>query len=458
MASGAPEENEIERRSRKKPSRSARAAIGNLATKLIVFALALVANLVVDRALGPHDRGLFAFLLLVGNFLLPVLTFGFGGAVVYFITSGQREAKDVTVTVLTMGCLMGIASAGITFGLWRLGWLGDTGSQLPWVPLAAILFLAPFQGIRLMAGRVLFGQSRFGTNNWLNLARAGVHPVLLLTLVVVVDLGLWGAVLATIIVTVALTLASVAVLMPERPRLRFDVGFVGEALRYGIKMWVGDLATRVNLRLDQMILGLVAPASALGNYSVAMRLSELLWVFPDAVNPVFFNRLAGADTDEQRMALTGRIHRIGLLGMMVLAVGAGVGGWFVIPWFFGEQFGTAHVIFALLMPGTVIMYTPKVLTKYFAAVARPDLAGRLGLWSGLTGALLYVGLIPLLGSYGGAVATSLSYGFMALFSVRAYRSLVGPTKHSLVGYRGSDLQWLADQLGGRLRRRRSSTD
>lgn len=429
-----------------KRARSMVSAAGNLATKVLIYPLALAASVVVDRTLGPHDRGLFSFLLLVGNFVLPLLTFGFGGATIYFVSSGKYRTRDVTLTVILVGFLQGLLSALVTYGLWRMSWLGETGAQTPAFELMCILALVPLQGMQLMGSRILFGESRFGASNLLSIARAALTPLLLLVFVVGLGMGLSGAIVATVIITVGVTAATLATLSPHRMAFRLDYGFLREASAYGWRMWIGDVATRANLRLDQVLLGVFASPAALGNYAVAVSLSEILWIGADSVSPVLFNRLAQARDDSQRIELMGRIHRLGFAAMCVVAVVAGVGGWWVIPWAFGERFEEAALLFELLLPGTVILITAKLLTKYFAAVARPELSGRLGVISGVVAAVAYAMFVPLATTMGAAIASSLSYAVMSAVAFVMYRRLISPERGRLFRIEAADGRWLRMQL------------
>lgn len=429
-----------------KRPRSAVAAASNLLTKFVVFPLAFLGSVLVDRRLGAHDRGLYTFVLLLGGFVLPLLTFGFGGAVIYHVSSGKYRAEDVSFTSVVVGLTQGMLSSVVFLSLWLLGLLGKTGAETTWTELLPMLLLAPLQGAQLMATRVLFGESRFGTSNLLDIARAAGSPLLLVVFVVVLKKALWGAVLATIVLELVMTTATLLTLRPSRLRWRFEREFFRESMRYGYKMWIGDVATRANLRLDQMLLGVFAPSAALGNYAVAVRMSEFLWMGADAVAPVLFNRLAAAPDDDTRVAMVGRVHRLGFLTMVGLALGAGVVGWFAIPFAFGKPYASARILFELLLPGTVLLYTAKVLTKYFAAIARPELSGRLGLVSGVAGALVYLALIPFGGTYGAAVASSLSYTFMSAYSLLLYRRDIAPRRSQLIGMRLEDFAWLKGQL------------
>lgn len=437
--------------SEKKP-RSSVAAAGNLVTKVVVFPLAFLAGVLVDRRLGAHDRGLFTFVLLLGGFVLPLLTFGFGGAVIYFVSSGKYRAEAISFTSLVVGAAQGLLSSLLFWVLWRLGLLGQTGAETTWRELLPMLLLAPLQGAQLMGTRVLFGESRFGISNVLNVARAAASPLLLVAFVVVAKMELWGAVLSTTVLEVGMTLGTVLTLHPLRMVYRFDTQFFVESMRYGIKMWIGDVATRANLRLDQMLLGVFAPSAALGNYSVAVRMSEFLWMGADSVAPVLFNRLAAAPDDEARVSLIGRVHRLGFAAMVALALGCGVVGYFAIPFAFGKPYAAAGVLFELLLPGTVLLYTAKVLTKHFAAVAKPEVLGRLGVLSGLVGALSYFALIPVGATYGAAIGSSLSYAFMSGYALYLYRRDIAPRSADLFGIRRDDLTWLKGQLSRRARR------
>lgn len=439
----------------KPKGRSARAAVGNLVTKVVVYPLAFVASVLVDRTLGARDRGLFAFLLLVGNFVLPLLTFGLGGSVTYFISAGKWRTEDVALTTLLVGFFQGALSAGITYILWYLGLLGATGADTAWRDLLPILVIAPLQGVQLMAGRILFGEARFGASNWLNIARAALSPLLLFGLVVLGRMGLWGAVCATIVVNVLMTIGWVLAVARSGIKLTIHRPFFTEGLSYGLKLWIGDVATRANLRLDQFLLGIFAPAAALGNYSVAIRISEFIWIGVDSVTPVLFNRLAGTKEERERIALTAQVHRTGMLAMVAVAMPAGVVGYVGIPWMFGEEFRHAAVLFELMLPGTVAMFTAKVLAKYFAASARPDLAGRLGLLSGVAGAMLYFALIPLGATYGAAIASTLAYVGMSGAALLFYKRTIAPEPGRLFAFERGDLSWAWDQLAGRLRRRRA---
>ena len=70
---------------------------------------------------------------------------------------------------------------------------------------------------------------------------------------------------------------------------------LGRAVRFGLQSWGANLLQQVNYRLDVLILGGFASAAAVGVYSVALTLTSVAWILPQALQTVLFPRAAGLD-------------------------------------------------------------------------------------------------------------------------------------------------------------------
>src|SRR3954452_25512736 len=75
---------------------AARSSMWTLLTRLVTMPLGFLTSALVARALGPELKGSYAFLLLLGAFVSPCLSLGFGGSIVYFISSARYRLRDVT--------------------------------------------------------------------------------------------------------------------------------------------------------------------------------------------------------------------------------------------------------------------------------------------------------------------------------------------------------------------------
>jgi O-antigen/teichoic acid export membrane protein len=416
-----------------------------------MYPLSIVVGILVARSLGPHDRGLYAFLGLMGSLVLPLLSFGFGGGVIYLVSSGKWKCEQIASTVLAVGIAQGLFDAAVVGGLRMLGWLGKTGAELPPGLLAIVLAILPAQGASLMLTRLLLGAGCYATLNVLSLAMAAGLPLLLAALVLVAGFGLPGAVAAYAATNVLSTVALVVLVWRRfHPSTKLEPVFFREASAYGAKVWLGDVAARANLRFDQFVLGAFATASSLGRYSIAVGLTELLWLGPDSLGPVLFNRLAGSKGTEERAALTEQIHRALIFLVIVLAAGLGLVAPWLVPLVYGSPFAEAVGPLLWLLPGSVLMVTTKVLTKFFGAAGRPGQSSLLQGVGAVASLVAYLTLIPPFGIVGAAVASSIGYAAAAVWAIFAYRNAVVPHRTGLFAFGSADWVWSRQQLAGAL--------
>ena len=180
---------------------------------------------------------------------------GFGNAVVYLISSQQYEPREALVSSVLVGAAHGAFSAVLFWGLWEFGLLGGISSAVPQTLAYVTLLSAPVYSASLVASRFLIGDSRFRVESVFGVIVALTQASLSVLFVCVLGFELAGAVAANVIVIV---IQAVMLLMyfrkRYRPVYRLNIPFIAAGYSYGVKTWVGDLANRANLRLDQVFL------------------------------------------------------------------------------------------------------------------------------------------------------------------------------------------------------------
>lgn len=434
---------------------AARSTAGVFVTKLLVFPITLVSGIWVAERLGPAGRGEYAFLILPGSVILPLLSFGFGASIVYFVSSQRFSPQRVFMTCLTAGLLQGLASALIVGALWASNFLGATAGQTSARLMLPVLAILPLQGANLMLTRLIVGNSQFALHNAFTLATAGLNSTLMLALVVAADLRVPGAVAAVVSMNVIMGAVLVVVLwMKIRPEWRWDSAFARRAGHYGLRAWPTDVATRANARFDQLILAVVAPNStSLGLYSMAVLLTELLWMLPDSLGFVLINKISAERRPAERIRMTDRVHRVMLLVMAVAAGFLAVISPWLIPFVLGESYAGSVPAVLILLPGTVAMISAKVATKFFAGSGMPGRSSVITVAGAIVGVGLCLLLIPTLGVVGAALASSLGYLAMAAAALWVYWRSISPTKPHLFLCRSDDLWWFYEQIAGVLFRR-----
>lgn len=426
---------------------AARSSMWTLVTRVSTMPIGLLTSALMFRYLGKEDMGNYAYLVLLGALVLPCLSLGFGGSIVYFISSKRYRIGDVVVSCLTFGLLQGLANTLILWPLWKYNLLGLTAAAMPSAPMILTLVSLPLQGANLMLQRAVLGNSWFAISNWLVFATNILGSLLLLGFVIVGNGGLLGAAIATLCMNGLVFALTLAVIVRYEPiSWSLNQPFFREGLSYGLRIWMGDLAVRANLRLDQLVISWFYEPGLLGIYSVAVKVSELLWLLPDSLAYVLFNKIAAEKDQERRVALTERVHR----GLIIIMIAAGVVLALTRTWAIRLLGGSSYLDAAqpllMLIPGTIAMTTTKVITKYVSGSGRPGASSSITAIGTALSAILYLSMIPAFGIWGAAAASSLGYLFMAVVAVIVYRRLIAPTPSHLFRFRLDDLRFLVRQL------------
>jgi O-antigen/teichoic acid export membrane protein len=177
---------------------------------------------------------------------------------------------------------------------------------------------------------------------------------------------------------------------------------------YGIRAQVGGIITQLNLRLDFVILSLLAGPAVLGIYAIASKFAELVKIVGMALSYVLYPRFtkdgpANAVIRARRLLPKAGLLTAGLIAPLWLAAG------FVIPAFYGSAFEPAVLPARIILLGLVLEGVGGVITGFLYGVGRPGLNS----WAmavGLVGTVsLDLLLIPPFGATGAASASAVAY-------------------------------------------------
>jgi O-antigen/teichoic acid export membrane protein len=426
---------------------AARNALSVFITRLVVFPVLILTSILVARILGPGDRGRYAFLTLLGSQILPLVSFGFAGSIVYFISSRKYKTQDVAYTCLLVGLFQGAVSATFFGLLWRYGLLGKTASHIPLAPVMIVLVTLPIQSALLMISRIAVGESWFSISNVQTLSMPLLMSGSLILFVAVARWGQTGAATAIAVSnTILLTMQMVAIWKRARPRFRVDRRFIAEGYHYGMRVWFGDLAMRANLRVDQFVLGVMSTPEALGLYSIAVNVSELLWILPDSLSLVMYNKIAAAPSQKERVRLTDQVHRALLVIMIGLGLFFAILGHWLILFMYGKAYVNAALPLAVLIPGSVVLASFKIISKFFGASGMPGKSSFITIVGASIGIALYFLLIPPFGLIGAAAASSTCYIVTTGLAIILYYRTISPEKPHLFTCSILDFSWLFRQL------------
>jgi antigen flippase len=417
--------------------------LGTTAATVVIMACNVVTGLIAARSLGPVGRGELTTITVWAATLLYAGTLGLPEAVAYF-AAAERKSRDL---VWATG-----QAAALAFGLvvTLIGWwlipaiLANHSAELvDSVQWYLAWFAIPCFG-SLCACAWLQGAGSLAA---FNLSRASVHVVhaagmIVLLLAGIDTVGAFAAVLligcaATWFIAAGFGPWTRALAVPPSPHL------AKRMMHYGARVQFGSWANAANVRLDQLLLSLFAPAASLGLYVVAVSYAGVLLMIPVSAALVMLPEIvrqhqAGAARASLERWCRGVLWATVFGGAVIAPLGV-----VAIPALFGSAFQGAVPLAAVLVPATVLLGMNQVLSTAFRGIGRPEI----GSTSEVVGVAVTIAalaaLLPRYGVYGAAAASLLAYGASHLYLARKAvvvfesdaKSLYLPTRDDLTALR-----------------------
>jgi O-antigen/teichoic acid export membrane protein len=198
-----------------------------------------------------------------------------------------------------------------------------------------------------------------------------------------------------------------------RPSLSLFTGNLG----YSIRGYVAAFFSFVALRLDLLLIQYLLGVKESGYYSVAVSLTDVLYMLPVTVGTILFPKLSGMSDDVQRWKYSKKVVSIVAVLMIGIAIVALFAARPLIITLYGIAFEPAIAAFIWLLPGIVLLSVSSLLMNYLAAIGMPPVV----MYSSALAALLNIGLnlklIPVFGIVGASVSMTVSAATMLTIGV-----------------------------------------
>jgi O-antigen/teichoic acid export membrane protein len=229
---------------------------------------------------------------------------------------------------------------------------------------------------------------------------------------------------------------------------------LSRVIHYSLPLFVGNAAQFLNYRMDVFFVKNYVGLSAVGVYTVAVGISQLLWLVPNALAAIVMRSVAAGGSRTAQLDQVALVNRFCLWFVAVSAVllaALAAGGVAVV---FGPGFQASVRPLLYLLPGTILFSQTVVLSSYLNGVARQLDTTMIACGALVLTVVFDVLLIPRYGVVGAAVASSLSYALSCVATVLTIRVRAPELKvYALVLVQPGDvarLRALVGQLRGRI--------
>jgi len=337
--------------------------------------------------------------------------------------SAKEPALTPQLTANTLTAYLIISA--VVFGILAL-FLGQLKewffAEVPWGVLWLATPILPLNLLILNFNSINIAQGRVRAFNLVNLTQTGTALILVTLFLIILGLGVTGAVLATVISAAAAMLVALASFLCHNP---FTFGFhprvLGRQIRYALLNYIGNVLNFLNFRVDLLIVSHFMDAAQVGLYTVASGLVRNMRIIPQSVQTILFPKVS-AQTPEEASRTTPIIFRQTGVIMLILGLCGAALSYPTLWLLFGEEF---------LPAGGVIIILSLTLIALFGnnEILFTDLAGRgkpiYDAWgSALIVAInipLSIYLTPRWGIEGAATATAVSALVSIVYTQWAFR-------------------------------------
>lgn len=392
------------------------------------LAAAAALSIVLARTIGPSGNGRFVLLATLAGLTVMVVSLGLSAGIIYEVSRARWSVRGALRTSYAAGLVLGaigFAGALAVFLLLHDSVFHSIKTSLALVALASLPPVIAYQ----FADSILLARERYEGYAALELSHSATLLVIGAGLALIFGLG--GAVVGMLAAAVIGAGVGILLLIPEARRdATVDrVGRLREALRFGSQTWGANLLQQINYRFDVLILAAYASSRDVGVYSVALTLTAVAWVLPQALTTVLFPRIASLDqatvsgevsAEESDAALAKGVRHAVLLSIPAGVI-IGLLLLIAVPLLYGPEFHQTIWLGFVLLPGTLMLGVAKVLGTVVSGRGYPRYALYSSVVQASVALALYFGLIPRFHAWGAAAGSSLSYAFASvagLFFVR----------------------------------------
>ena len=402
-----------------------------MASRQIFTALiGLLLVVLVARFYGPEGNGVFAVALLLPSTLIQILNLGLPSSNVFFLGKNLNLIKEIFILnfwITLILCIFGIFVGAVLITFFHDVLFPGIDYNLLWIALLCF----PLGLIQTIVNSLFHALEKFRLYNILLILPPVTLVASLLYLISVEETEikyLVGSQLFSSIITIIVSVYWIRKIdLSDKLDLQLQ-DLSRQLIKFGIKSHLSNLVSFINYKIDIFLTNFFLGPIAVGIYVIAVSLSERLWIFSHSASAVIFPRLTRMSNNEsERKSLTPMISRWVLFITLIFACISFYIIDFLVQFFFGSEYLEASLVYFLLLPGVLFLSCSRVLSNDIASRGKPEFnlfISFIVLAVGIIGNLI---LIPIFQLEGAACATSISYFFHLLFTIKVYNKLSNNT-------------------------------
>ena len=399
--------------------------------------LGIVTGTITARALGPQGKGELQAIIMWPQILAYMSSIGMASANIYFMAREPENRSSLLVNAFCASIVFGLI--GILVGEFIVPRLLTEYSQHVVFLLRVFLFFVPLLLFSNLLTGVFQGCQSFTIYNVTWVLPQLMYLIVLIILLFMGNLTVENTIYSwmgihVVNLAIRLWLASQLVHLSIKP----DLSVFRRTLKYGAKLHIGNISRLVARNLDQMfVIPILSPAS-FGLYSVAVRVSKIMDIVPQAMVVVLVPEAAKQE-EKDAVDLTICLVQMSFAALAILSVLLFLSAPYLIGFFFGDQFSGVVKPFKILLIGAVFMGLGSIIDGGLRGMGKP-LAVSLANWAYIVALVLsLLFLTPLYGVVGVALGYSLSSALRSLALLAVFSANGRASARDLLFFKGRQI-------------------
>jgi len=409
-------------------------------TNVFVLGLVVASGIILPRLLNPNALGRLNALTALAAIIYSFAFLGMRSSLVMHL--GKKKFQQELIFTATFYVFL-ISTLLSTLALFIFFFL-ISNDHYPAVVVVLVCLINPFEYLISYMQGINLAMYRYGNFNRLKWIPRLVYLIAILLFVGLLDWNVKGA-LISIIFSNFITLVIYS-------RLCGGTGFglrakvlpvkvIRSLIGYGALYALAFLVTRLNHKIDILILKRMCDISEVGFYSLGANVAETIWQVPIAIGVVLMSR--SANQVDERVS-TGEVCtslRISLLVVLAAASALYFAAPFLVKFLYGERYEASIPIIRTILPGVLFFVILKILNSQFVGSGKPHLTLIALIPALLVNIVLNILFIPSYGGIGAALATNISYFSASFLLLMVYSRTFKTGIKEIFRYRKSDFDF-----------------
>lgn len=384
------------------------------------------------------EEEIYGLWVLVGSLVAygTLLEFGIAGAVTKYVAEYRtrndgREMSYLVTTAFLLYCFLGLVVVLLSVGLaFVFPLLFNVSAENTTLAFWLVCLAGLGVGISIPCTTtyaILRGLQRFDVMNLIGVVSTLLN-ISLIVLVLLVDGGALGLVLASLLVTLLMQIPSVWFIRRLAPELGFGWHYLDRrrlrtVVGFSSSLFLINLGGHLEAKTDEVVIGASLPVMAVTPYTLARRLSNLPQMLTDQFLSLLLPMASELDAENdkrglQRLYLTST--RLTLAVFLSIGVGLIILAAPILTIWVGAEYAQYSYLVAMLVIASLVDTSQWSAGLIMQGIGRHRFLAPIALASGIVNLLLSLVLVTQLELLGVALGTLIPTTFFSLVIVMPY--------------------------------------